>query len=247
MLLTDYRVRILDPEEATAAKTRVLIESSDGTRHWGTVGVSENIIEASWEALVDSVEYKLFLEEKERAGGPGGTGTPPRRDHEQAAENLRPDRRRGQVVRRVGGARAVPRRPRGGRRALLHRDPAAERDRHPAHGPRPQQHDPGHPGPLAPHAGPQRGLDARHRPRRHRHAERGGARPARRRARPARTSAARPSSSGSGSGARSTAAPSSTSSSSWAPPATGSASASPWTRGSATPWPRSSSASTRRA
>ncbi|MGE4490503.1 MAG: citramalate synthase [Kiritimatiellales bacterium] len=62
--LVDYSVRILDPEEATAARTRVLIESSDGKNTWGTVGVSENIIEASWEALVDSVEYKLFLEEE---------------------------------------------------------------------------------------------------------------------------------------------------------------------------------------
>jgi len=61
--LADYRVRILDPEEATAAKTRVQIESGDGSDTWGTVGVSENIIEASWEALVDSVEYKLFREE----------------------------------------------------------------------------------------------------------------------------------------------------------------------------------------
>jgi 2-isopropylmalate synthase len=43
-----------------------LIESSDGGKTWGTVGVSENIIEASWEALVDSVEYKLFLEEEKR-------------------------------------------------------------------------------------------------------------------------------------------------------------------------------------
>ncbi len=66
VFLTDYRVRILNPEEATAAKTRVLIESSDGTNTWGTVGVSGNIIEASWEALVDSVEYKLLLEEKNR-------------------------------------------------------------------------------------------------------------------------------------------------------------------------------------
>ena len=65
VVLTDFRVRILDPEEATAAKTRVLIESSDGKQNWGTVGVSENIIEASWEALVDSVEYKLFKEEGE--------------------------------------------------------------------------------------------------------------------------------------------------------------------------------------
>ncbi len=61
--LKDYRVRILDPEEATAAITRVQLESGDGADTWGTVGVSENIIEASWEALVDSVEYKLFREE----------------------------------------------------------------------------------------------------------------------------------------------------------------------------------------
>jgi len=59
VVLTDYRVRILDPETATAAKTRVLIESSDGKSTWGTVGVSPNIIEASWEALVDSVDFGL--------------------------------------------------------------------------------------------------------------------------------------------------------------------------------------------
>lgn len=72
--LTDFRVRILDPEEATAAKTRVLIESSDGEQTWGTVGVSENIIEASWEALVDSVEYKLFREEERRRAGDSDHG-----------------------------------------------------------------------------------------------------------------------------------------------------------------------------
>jgi 2-isopropylmalate synthase len=65
--LIDYRVRILDPEEATAAKTRVWIESSDGKETWGTVGVSENIIEASWEALVDSMEYKLFRDAEKRS------------------------------------------------------------------------------------------------------------------------------------------------------------------------------------
>ncbi len=65
--LVDYNVRILDPQEATAAKTRVLIESTDGHQSWGTVGVSTNLIEASWEALVDSVEYKLFLEESRSA------------------------------------------------------------------------------------------------------------------------------------------------------------------------------------
>ncbi len=68
VVLEDYHVRILDPETATRATTRVLIDSSDGHEHWGTVGVSENIIEASWEALVDSVEYKLFLDEQRRQG-----------------------------------------------------------------------------------------------------------------------------------------------------------------------------------
>jgi 2-isopropylmalate synthase len=67
VVLEDYHVRILNPESATQATTRVLIDSSDGHEHWGTVGVSENIIEASWEALVDSVEYKLFLDEQRRS------------------------------------------------------------------------------------------------------------------------------------------------------------------------------------
>ncbi len=55
--LTDYRVRVLNPESASAAKVRVFITSSDKIHSWGTVGVNENIIEASWEALVDSLEY----------------------------------------------------------------------------------------------------------------------------------------------------------------------------------------------
>lgn len=58
--LTDYKVRVLDTKAATGAKVRVLIESSDGKKVWGTVGVSKNIIEASWQALADSIEYKLF-------------------------------------------------------------------------------------------------------------------------------------------------------------------------------------------
>jgi 2-isopropylmalate synthase len=65
VFLTDFKVRILDPQEATAATTQVLIESGDGEASWGTVGVSGNIIEAAWEALLDSVEYKLFQSEKE--------------------------------------------------------------------------------------------------------------------------------------------------------------------------------------
>ena len=58
--LTDYKVRILDTATGTAAKTRVLIQSTDGQRDWGTVGVSENIIEASLQALVDSMEFALL-------------------------------------------------------------------------------------------------------------------------------------------------------------------------------------------
>jgi len=57
--LTDYKVRIIDSRSGTAAVTRVLIESSDGTGEWGTIGVDENIIEASLEALVDSLEFAL--------------------------------------------------------------------------------------------------------------------------------------------------------------------------------------------
>jgi 2-isopropylmalate synthase len=58
--LTDYKVRILDSTAGTAAKTRVLIQSSDGREEWGTVGVSGNIIEASLQALADSMEYRLL-------------------------------------------------------------------------------------------------------------------------------------------------------------------------------------------
>ncbi len=60
MQLVDYKVRVVNPRAGTAARVRVVIESRDGTDIWGTVGVSENIIEASWLALVDSIEYKLF-------------------------------------------------------------------------------------------------------------------------------------------------------------------------------------------
>ncbi|MBN8456548.1 MAG: citramalate synthase [Verrucomicrobia bacterium] len=59
--LVDYKVRIVDGHDATAAKTRVLIVTSDGQNEWGTVGVSDNIIEASWLALVDGIE--LFLQD----------------------------------------------------------------------------------------------------------------------------------------------------------------------------------------
>ena len=57
--LDDYKVRILNSQQGSAARTRVLIDSTDGRESWGTVGVSDNIIEASWLALVDSFEFKL--------------------------------------------------------------------------------------------------------------------------------------------------------------------------------------------
>jgi 2-isopropylmalate synthase len=59
MHLIDYKVRVVNGRAGTAARVRVVIESRDKQSLWGTVGVSENIIEASWLALVDSVEYKI--------------------------------------------------------------------------------------------------------------------------------------------------------------------------------------------
>lgn len=58
--LVDYKVRVLDSDKTTASRVRVLIESTDGEEKWSTVGVSEDIIQASWIALVDSIEYKLI-------------------------------------------------------------------------------------------------------------------------------------------------------------------------------------------
>lgn len=63
--LTDYKVRVLDEKDATAAKVRVLIETMDEEGTWSTVGVSENIIEASWQALVDSINY-ILMKRKDR-------------------------------------------------------------------------------------------------------------------------------------------------------------------------------------
>lgn len=62
--LVDFKVRVLEEKRGTGSKVRVLIESSNGKQSWGTVGVSENLIEASWEALVDSIEYGIILEKQ---------------------------------------------------------------------------------------------------------------------------------------------------------------------------------------
>ena len=69
MQLVDYKVRVVNPKEGTAARVRVVIESRDKDAVWGTVGVSENIIEASWLALTDSIEYKLFKDAERPHGG----------------------------------------------------------------------------------------------------------------------------------------------------------------------------------
>jgi 2-isopropylmalate synthase len=65
MQLVDFKVRVVNAREGTAARVRVVIESRDRGSVWGTVGVSENVIEASWLALVDSIEYKLFKDEEQ--------------------------------------------------------------------------------------------------------------------------------------------------------------------------------------
>ena len=64
MHLSDYKVRVLDTKEGTGARVRVIIESHDQHDSWTTVGVHENVIEASWDALVDSIEYKLLKDKK---------------------------------------------------------------------------------------------------------------------------------------------------------------------------------------
>ncbi|MDH5299204.1 MAG: citramalate synthase, partial [Desulfobulbaceae bacterium] len=66
MELCDYKVRVLASEHGTGARVRVLVESRDTDSRWGTVGVSHDILEASWQALVDSITYKLLKDERQR-------------------------------------------------------------------------------------------------------------------------------------------------------------------------------------
>jgi 2-isopropylmalate synthase len=68
MRLVDFKVRVIDGTRGTDAKVRVLIESRDQDQLWSTIGVSEDIIEASWHALADSFQYKLAHEKNVRAG-----------------------------------------------------------------------------------------------------------------------------------------------------------------------------------
>jgi 2-isopropylmalate synthase len=71
--LLDYKVRVLASGEGTGAVVRVLIESGDGRDRWGTVGVSENVIEASWQALADSMDYKLYHARRGRRRATGAS------------------------------------------------------------------------------------------------------------------------------------------------------------------------------
>jgi len=80
MHLVDYKVRVINPAAATGARVRVVIESRDKDSIWGTVGVSENLLEASWQALVDSVVYKLSKDEERgetALPSPRGVASPP--------------------------------------------------------------------------------------------------------------------------------------------------------------------------
>jgi 2-isopropylmalate synthase len=69
MHLLDYKVRVINAQEGTAARVRVSIQSTDGDRVWGTVGVSENVIEASWLALADSFHFFLTADSEVRCSG----------------------------------------------------------------------------------------------------------------------------------------------------------------------------------
>jgi 2-isopropylmalate synthase len=70
VVLHDYKVRVLGGAHGTAAVVRVLVESGDRHRRWGTVGVSENVIEASWQALADAMDYKLYHSKRRRRAAP---------------------------------------------------------------------------------------------------------------------------------------------------------------------------------
>ena len=87
MRLADYKVRILDGTEGTSAITRVLIDSRDEHGSWSTVGASPNIIEASMQALVDSIEYGLIKSGVTHATGPGSI--PPPADRATPAQSAR--------------------------------------------------------------------------------------------------------------------------------------------------------------
>ena len=94
--LVDYKVRVLDDGAGTGARVRVLIESTDGSRQWGTVGLSSNVVEASWQALIDSVEFKLHRDKVKprlaRAAGVRGGSLNGKRTNDAAVASRRPSK-----------------------------------------------------------------------------------------------------------------------------------------------------------
>jgi 2-isopropylmalate synthase len=73
--LSDYKVRIIDSGAGTAAKTRVLVESTNGRQRWTTLGVSTNIIEASYQAVAEGLEYGLMIDREDRGTAPQGASS----------------------------------------------------------------------------------------------------------------------------------------------------------------------------
>ena len=108
--LVDYKVRILDSDQGTGAVTRVLLDSSDGHESWGSIGVSENIIEASWEALVDSLEYAFQPSRRPAA--------PPRDEPAILGKNRRRRGQKSAVADRRGCSRNAELACRGARTAI---------------------------------------------------------------------------------------------------------------------------------
>jgi 2-isopropylmalate synthase len=103
--LVNYKVRILDEAKGTGAVTRVLLDASDGEESWGSIGVSENIIEASWEALVDSIEFGMLRSQETDERGTSAAGqtraaTPPPASHGGDEADSGPDERTGPRARR---------------------------------------------------------------------------------------------------------------------------------------------------
>jgi 2-isopropylmalate synthase len=112
MQLVDYKVRVIDDGAGTGARVRVLIESTDGERRWGTVGLSSNVVEASWQALIDSVEFKLHKDDLKSgvrrnaaANGHGSNGAKPHGAHNNGAKAG--SRRSPAKARRSGGSQAA--------------------------------------------------------------------------------------------------------------------------------------------
>jgi hypothetical protein len=141
--LVNYKVRILDEWKATGAVTRVLLDASDGVDSWGAIGVHENVIEASWDALVDSLEAGMLPGREGHRRGQRGAPARERDDHRRDPARPAGPRRGGEQARArcaaLGPALARPARARlrGGVRRSPRRPATPARSR-PARGPAPR-------------------------------------------------------------------------------------------------------------